>query len=71
MKFRVKFRADDLHFIYCRYFGTNLQCFDEVFLIALTSMEQLFLERPLYRRTIISYPINYSLLDNNYLPYFQ
>ena len=27
-------------------------CFDEVFLMALTSAEQLFIERPLYRRSL-------------------
>ena len=33
-------------------------CFDEVFLIELTSREQLFIERPLYKR----------FLHNNHLP---
>ena len=35
--------------------------FDEVFLMALTSAEQLFIEKPLYRR----------FLHNDHLPYFQ
>ena len=34
-------------------------CFAKVFLMALTSIEQLFIERPLYRR----------LLHNDHLPY--
>ena len=41
MKLQVKFRAEELHRIYNRYFRTNL--------MALTSTEQLFIERPLYR----------------------
>ena len=49
MKLRVKFRNEGLHRTYCRYFRTSC-CFDEVFLMALTSTEQLFIERPLYRR---------------------
>ena len=36
-------------------------CFDEVFLMALTSTEQLFIERPLYRR----------FLHNDHSLYFQ
>ena len=36
-------------------------CFDEVFLMALTSTEQLFIERPLHRR----------FLHNDHLPFFQ
>ena len=36
-------------------------CFDEVFLMALVSTEQLFIERPLYRR----------FLHNDHLSYFQ
>ena len=59
MKLRVKFRAEDLH----RTLGIfeRICCFDEVFLMALTSTEQLFIERPLYRR----------FLHNDHLPYFQ
>ena len=56
----MKFRAEDLHRTYCRYFRTSC-CFDEVFLMALTSTEQLFIERPLYRR----------FLRTDHLPYFQ
>ena len=36
-------------------------CFDEVFLMAVVSTEQLFIERPLYRR----------FLHNDHLSYFQ
>ena len=36
-------------------------CFDEIFLIELTSTEQLFIERFLYRR----------FLHNDHLPHFQ
>ena len=38
-------------------------CFDEVFLMALTSREQLFIERPLYRPSciMITYPISSNL----------
>ena len=60
MKLRVEFRDEDLHRTYCRYFGTIL-LFDEVFFMALTSTEQLFIERPLHRH----------LLHNDHLPYFQ
>ena len=62
MKLRVKFRAEDQVLMvgifeqFCR--------FDEVFLMALTFKEHLFIERPvytLYRR----------FLYNDHLPYFQ
>ena len=49
MNLLVKFRAEDLHRTYCRYFRTNF-CFDEVFLMALTSTEQLSVEKPLHRK---------------------
>ena len=39
----------------------RIGCFDEVFLMALTSTEQLFIERPLHRR----------FLHNDHLHYFQ
>ena len=38
----------------------RIYCFDKVFLMALTSTEQVFIERPLYRR----------FLHNDHLPYF-
>ena len=53
----VKFRAEDLHRTYCRYFEW-ICCFNEVFLMALTFTEQLFIERLLYRR----------FLHNDHLP---
>ena len=39
----------------------RLFCFDEAFLMTLTSTEQLFIERPLYRRYV----------HNDHLPFFQ
>ena len=63
MKLRVKLRAEGLHRTYCRYFPTNLLMLYEEFLIALTSTEYLFLERPLYKRFLhnITYPISSNL----------
>ena len=51
MKLRVKLCAEDLHRTYCRYFRTKL--FNEVFLMALTSTEQLFIVRPLFPVTSV------------------
>ena len=42
-------------------------CFNDVFLIALTSTEQLFIERPLYRRFImITHPISSNFCKKNF-----
>ena len=46
MNLRVKFRAEDLHWRP----SEQICCFDEVFLMALTSTEQLSIERPLHRK---------------------
>ena len=48
-------------------------CFDEVFLMALTSTEQLFLERPLYRLSciMITYPISSNLCKKSSLQCYR
>ena len=54
-------------------------CFDEVFLMALTSTEQLFIERPLYSRRflhrfsciMITYSISSSLCKKSYLQCYR
>ena len=75
----MTFPAEDLHCNYCRYFWTNLlfwcilDIFFEVILIALTSREQLFMERPLYKRfcIMITYPISSNLCKKIYLQCYR
>ena len=56
MKLRVKFRSTPL----IVGIFERICCFDKVILMALTSSEQLFTEKPLQR-----------FLHNDALPYFQ
>ena len=45
-------------------------CFEEVFLMALTSTEQPFIERPFYRR-MITYPSSSNFCKKNSLPCYR
>ena len=60
MKLRVKFRAEYFTALIVDIFE-RICCFDEVFLMAVASTEELFIERPLDR----------SFLHKDHLPYFQ
>ena len=73
----MKFHAENLHH---RYFIIGILeqicCFDEVFLMALTSTVQLFIERPLFidihvSWIMITYPISINLCKNISLECYQ